>query len=82
MLVITLVFRYTESVMVMSARLQEQRQRYLKAKVAMALYSKYGRVPKEKEIDEVYHLTRVIYKAVFGTSFLRQQRESGQLVLF
>jgi len=62
---------------------QEQRQRYLKAKVAMALYSEYGRVPKEKEIDEVYHLTRVIYKAVLGTHFsLKQQQKSGQLVLF
>jgi len=76
------VFRYTESYMTITQQRQKQRQRYLKAKVAMALYSKYGRVPKEKEIDEVYHLTRVIYKAVFGTSFLRQQRESGQLVLF
>jgi hypothetical protein len=69
--------------MVMSRQKREQRQRYLKAKVAMALYSEYGRVPKEKEIDEVYHLTRVIYKAVLGTHFLRkQQRRTGQLALF
>jgi hypothetical protein len=82
-LVIILVFRYTESVMVKSAQQQEQRQRYLKAKVAMALYSEYGRVPKEKEIDEVYHLTRVLYKAVLGTHFLRKQQErTGQLALF
>ncbi len=53
----------------MTQHRQEQRQRYLKAKVAMALYSKYGKVPKEKEIDEVYHLTRVLYKAVLGTHF-------------
>jgi hypothetical protein len=69
--------------MVMSGKKQEQRQRYLKAKVAMALYSEYGRVPKEKEIDEVYHLTRVLYKAVLGTHFLRkQQKRTGQLALF
>ena len=62
---------------------QEQRQRFLKAKVAMALYSEYGRVPKEREIDEVYHLTRVLYKAVLGTHFLRKrQARSGQLALF
>lgn len=62
---------------------QEQRQRYLKAKVAMALYDEYGRVPKEREIDEVYHLTRVLYKAVLGTHFLRkQQQRTGQLALF
>ena len=67
----------------MAQQKQEQRQRYLKAKVAMALYSEYGRVPKEKEIDEVYHLTRVLYKAVIGTHFLRKQRErTGQLALF
>jgi len=67
----------------MSGKKQEQRQRYLKAKVALALYSEYGRVPKEKEIDEVYHLTRVLYKAVLGTHFLRkQQKRTGQLALF
>ncbi len=61
----------------------EQQHRVLKAKVAMALYSEYGRVPKEKEIDEVYHLTRILYKAVLGTHFLRkQQARTGQLALF
>ena len=49
----------------------------------MALYHEYGRVPKEQEIDKVYHLTRVIYTAVLGTHFLRKhQQRSGQLVLF
>ncbi len=63
--------------------LTEQRQRYLKAKVAMAMYSEYGHVPKEAEIEYVYHLTRVLYKAVLGTHYLRrQQQKSGQLVLF
>jgi hypothetical protein len=69
--------------MSMTQQRQVQRQRYLKAKVAMALYSEYGRVPKEREIDEVYHLTRVLYKAVLGTHFLRkQQTRTGQLALF
>jgi len=69
--------------MVISGQKRAQRQRYLKAKVAMALYSDYGRVPKEAEIDHVYHLTRVLYKAVLGTHFLRkQQKRSGQLALF
>ena len=63
-------FDTLKSVMVMSGQKREQRQRYLKAKVAMALYSEYGRVPKEREIDEVYHLTRILYKAVLGTHFL------------
>ena len=61
----------------------EQQHKVLKAKVAMALYSEYGKVPKEKEIDEVYHLTRVLYKAVLGTHFLRKKLErTGQLALF
>ena len=69
--------------MTLAAQRQEQRQRYLKAKVAMALYSEYGRVPKEREIDEVFHLTRILYKAVLGTHFLRKQQErTGQLALF
>ena len=76
-------FGTLKSVMVMSRQQREQRQRYLKAKVAMALYSEYGRVPKEKEIDEVYHLTRILYKTVLGTHFLRkQQKHTGQLALF
>ncbi len=69
--------------MTMAAQRREQRQRYLKAKVAMELYGKYGRVPKEKEIDEVYHLTRVLDKATLGPHFLRnQQKRTGQLALF
>lgn len=61
----------------------EQRHKVLKAKVALALYSEYGRVPKEREIDEVYHLSRVLYKAVLGTHFLKkQQQRTRQLVLF
>jgi hypothetical protein len=61
----------------------EQRQRYLKASVALAMYSEYGHVPKEAGIEYVYHLTRVLYKAVLGTHFLRRrQKKSGQAVLF
>lgn len=61
----------------------EQQHKVLKAKVAMAMYSEYGKVPKEQEIDQVYHLTRILYKAVLGTHFLRkQQQQTRQLVLF
>jgi hypothetical protein len=68
--------------MVMRARRQEQRQRFLKAKVAMALYRAYGRVPKENEIDEAYHVTRVL-TAVLGSPFVqKQQKRTGQLALF
>jgi hypothetical protein len=69
--------------MAASRQRQEQRQRCLKAKVAMALYSAYGRVPKEAEIDHVYHVTRVLYNAVIGTYFLGSyHKRTGQLALF
>jgi hypothetical protein len=69
--------------MTMKETRAEQRQRYLKAKVAMALYSEYGHVPREAEIEHIYHLTRVLYKAMLGTHYLRkQQKKSRQLVLF
>ncbi|MFL5658336.1 MAG: hypothetical protein ACJ8CB_29655 [Ktedonobacteraceae bacterium] len=67
----------------MTRQQQEQRQRILKAKVAMAMYSEYGRMPKEQEVDEMYHLAHILYKAVLGTHFLRkQQKQSGQVALF
>ncbi len=76
-------FGTLKSVMVMSGLKREQKQRYLKARVAMALYSEYGRVPKEAEIDSMYHLTRVLYKAVLDMRFLRKhQKHTGQLALF
>lgn len=61
----------------------DQQHKVLKAKVALALYNEYGRVPNEREVGEVYHLTRVLYKAILGTHFLRkQQPKTGQLMLF
>jgi hypothetical protein len=69
--------------MTMTMTMTEQRQHYLKAKVALALYIEYGHVPKEAGIDRVYHLTRVLYTTVLGTHYVRkQQKKSGQLVLF
>lgn len=61
----------------------EQQQKFLKAKVALAMYREYGKVPKEEEIENVYHLTRVLYGAVLGTHFMKQQQQkTRQLVLF
>jgi hypothetical protein len=68
--------------MVMRAQQHKQRQRYLKAKVAMALYRAYGRVPKENEIDEVYHVTRILQAVLGSPSVRRQQKHMGQLALF
>lgn len=39
----------------------EQKQRLLKAKVALALHDEFGKVPKETEIEYTYYLARVLY---------------------
>ena len=49
----------------------------------MALQNEYDRVPTSEEIESVFHLTRVMYKAVLGLHYKRlEQKKSGQLVLF
>ena len=63
--------------------LPEQKKRLLKAKIAVALHDELGRVPKEEEIDQVFLLSRVMYKAVLGIHFKRaEQKKKGQLALF
>jgi hypothetical protein len=40
-------------------------------------------VPKEEEVNQVFLLTRVMYKAVLGLHFKRQeQKKNGQLAIF
>jgi hypothetical protein len=61
----------------------EQKKNLLKAKIAVALQHELGRVPKEEEINQVFLLTRVMYKAVLGLHFKRQeQKKTGQLAIF
>ncbi|HYT40925.1 MAG TPA: hypothetical protein VEP90_01145 [Methylomirabilota bacterium] len=63
--------------------LPEQKKKLLKAKIAVALQSELGRVPKTEEIDQVFLLSRVMYKAVLGLHFNRQkQKRNGQLAIF
>lgn len=62
---------------------KEQKLRLLKAKIAVALQDEYGRVPTEEEINTVFHLTRVMYKAVLGLHYRRkEQKKTGQLPIF
>ena len=57
----------------------EQKKKLLKAKIAVALHDELGRVPKKEEIDNVFLLARVMYKAVLGLHFQRQtQKKNGQ----
>jgi hypothetical protein len=61
----------------------EQKKKLLKAKIAVALHDELGRVPTKEEIERVFLLTRVMYKAVLGLHFKRQeQKKSGQLAIF
>jgi hypothetical protein len=61
----------------------DQKKKLLKAKIAVALQDELGRVPKEEEISQVFLLTRVMYKAVLGLHFKRQeQKKTGQLAIF
>lgn len=63
--------------------LPEQKKKLLKAKIAVALHNELGRVPKEEEIDQIFLLARVMYKAVLGLHYQRQeQKKRGQLALF
>jgi hypothetical protein len=61
----------------------EQKKKLLKAKIAVALRDELGRVPTKEEIDRVFLLTRVMYKAVLGLHYKRQeQKKTGQLAIF
>ena len=61
----------------------EQKKKLLKAKIAVALHDELGRVPKDEEINQVFLLTRVMYKAVLGLHYKRQeQKRNGQLAIF
>jgi hypothetical protein len=61
----------------------DQKRKLLKAKIAVALQDELGRVPKEEEINQVFLLTRVMYKAVLGLHFKRkEQKKQGQLAIF
>ena len=62
---------------------QEQKKRLLKAKIAVALQDELGHAPSEEKINEVFLLTRVMYKAVLGLHFKRkEQKRQGQLAIF
>jgi hypothetical protein len=61
----------------------EQKKKLLKAKIAVALHDELGRVPKEEEINHVFLLSRVMYKAILGLHYKRQeQKKNGQLAMF
>jgi hypothetical protein len=61
----------------------EQKKKLLKAKIAVAFHDELGRVPKTEEIDQVFLLSRVMYKAILGLHYKRQeQKKNGQMAIF
>ena len=61
----------------------EQKQKLLKAKVAVALHHATGKVPTTEEIEHIALLATVLYHSVLGTHFRRkEQKAAGQLVIF
>jgi hypothetical protein len=54
----------------------EQKKKLLKAKIAVALHDELGRVPKKEEIDQVFLLARVMYKAILGLHYKRQEQKN------
>jgi len=54
-----------------------------KEKIAVALHDVLGRVPKTEEIEQVFLMARVMYKAVLGLHFQhKHQKKDGQLAIF
>jgi len=61
----------------------KQKQKMLKAKIAAALYHEEGRVPTAEEIEKWTKFAKVLYTAVLGLHFEReQQKKDGQLAIF
>jgi hypothetical protein len=63
----------------------EQKKKLLKAKIAVALHDELGRVPKTEEIDNVFLLARVMYKAVLGLqskTTTEERRSVSHLLIF
>jgi hypothetical protein len=60
-----------------------KKQKLLKAKIAAALYHENGKVPTQAEIEKWTKFAKVLYTAVLGLHFERQeQKQKGQLAIF
>lgn len=60
-----------------------QKKNLLKAKIAAALYHENGKVPSKEEIEKWTRVAQVLYTAVLGLHFEReQQKKNGQMAIF
>jgi len=63
--------------------MDEGKKKLLKAKISLALLDELGRRPTDQEIERYFLAARVLYKAVLGLHFERQQqKKNGQIPLF
>ncbi len=63
--------------------MDERKKKMLKVKISLALLDELGRRPTEQEVERFFLAARVLYKAVLGIHFDRQQqKKNGQLPLF
>jgi hypothetical protein len=61
----------------------EQKKKLLQAKIAAALYHEEGRVPTKEEVEKWTKFAKVLYTAVLGLHFEReQQKKNGQMAIF
>ncbi len=61
----------------------DQKKKILKAKIAVALKDELGRMPEADEVERICLLIRVMYKAILGLHYRRQeQKANGQLPIF
>jgi hypothetical protein len=64
-------------------RMKETQLVYERLEEQEALQSELGRAPKKEEIEQTFLLARVLYKAVLGLHYKRQeQKKTGQLAIF
>jgi hypothetical protein len=54
-------------------RLPRTREKTPQTKITVALHDELGRVAKEDEINQVFLLTRVMYKDMLGLHFKRRK---------
>ena len=63
--------------------MDDRKKKMLRAKISLALLDELGRRPTDQEIERYFLAARVLYKAVLGIHFERQQqKKNGQIPLF
>jgi len=63
--------------------MDDRKKKMLRAKISLALLDELGRRPTDQEIERYSLAARVLYKAVLGLHFERQQqKKNGQIPLF